>query len=89
MPSPSPCQSVPPESSMPSSTALALIKRCTLSRIAGDIVRAQSGVMHGKTSPVTHIDAGVLQGLAMCVPLNVFARSLPPVIPQPGTVPWQ
>ena len=42
---------------------------------AGDIVRAQSGVMHGKTSPVTHIDAGVLQGLAMCAPLPFLPPS--------------
>lgn len=30
---------------------------------AGDVVRAPCGVMHGKTSPVTHTNKGVLEGL--------------------------
>lgn len=38
--------------------------QCIGQVFGGDIVRAQSGVMHGKTSPVTHTDIGVLQGLS-------------------------
>jgi hypothetical protein len=30
---------------------------------AGDVVRAPSGVMHGKTSPVFHTNEGLLEGL--------------------------
>lgn len=30
---------------------------------AGDVVRAPSGVMHGKTSPVFHTNTGLLEGL--------------------------
>jgi anthranilate synthase component 2 len=30
---------------------------------AGDVVRAPSGVMHGKTSPVFHINEGLMEGL--------------------------
>jgi hypothetical protein len=29
----------------------------------GDVVRAPSGVMHGKTSPVHHTNVGILEGL--------------------------
>jgi anthranilate synthase component 2 len=32
-------------------------------RFAGDVVRAPCGVMHGKTSPVFHINEGLLEGL--------------------------
>ena len=31
--------------------------------IAGDVVRAPCGVMHGKTSPVFHINEGLMEGL--------------------------
>lgn len=30
---------------------------------SGDVVRAPSGVMHGKTSPVFHTNIGLLEGL--------------------------
>ncbi|KAK3278756.1 Ankyrin Repeat [Cymbomonas tetramitiformis] len=37
--------------------------QCIGQVFGGSIVRAQSGVMHGKSSPVEHSDVGVLQGL--------------------------
>ena len=30
---------------------------------AGDVVRAPTGLMHGKTSPVYHTNIGVLEGM--------------------------
>jgi anthranilate synthase component 2 len=36
---------------------------CASGVLAGEVVRAPCGVMHGKTSPVFHTDKGVLQGL--------------------------
>ena len=37
--------------------------QCIGQVFGGTIVRAQSGAKHGKTSPVTHINQGVLEGL--------------------------
>jgi anthranilate synthase component 2 len=34
-----------------------------MSPAAGDVVRAPTGVMHGKTSPVFHTSVGILAGL--------------------------
>ena len=38
--------------------------QCIGQVFGGKIVRAPCGVMHGKTSPVTHLDKGILQGLS-------------------------
>jgi len=43
--------------------------QCIGQVFGGNIVRAQSGVMHGKTSPIDHTDTGVLHGLSS--PLTV------------------
>lgn len=37
--------------------------QCIGQVFGGNIVRAQSGVMHGKTSPCEHTDVGVLKGI--------------------------
>ena len=29
----------------------------------GDVIRAPSGLMHGKTSPVFHTNVGILEGM--------------------------
>ncbi|DBB12625.1 TPA: Ankyrin repeat and SOCS box protein 2 [Trebouxia sp. C0006] len=38
--------------------------QCIGQVFGGDVVRAPSGVMHGKTSPVHHKDSGLLKGLS-------------------------
>ena len=37
--------------------------QCIGQVFGGDVVRAPSGVMHGKTSPVWHTNTGLLEGL--------------------------
>ncbi|KIZ07815.1 anthranilate synthase component II [Monoraphidium neglectum] len=37
--------------------------QCIGEAFGGDVVRAPTGVMHGKTSPVFHTNAGILEGL--------------------------
>lgn len=37
--------------------------QCIGEAFGGDVVRAPTGVMHGKTSPVFHTDVGILNGL--------------------------
>ncbi|KXZ41937.1 hypothetical protein GPECTOR_239g567 [Gonium pectorale] len=37
--------------------------QCIGEAFGGDVVRAPSGVMHGKTSPVYHTNVGILEGL--------------------------
>ncbi|KAI3426122.1 hypothetical protein D9Q98_008500 [Chlorella vulgaris] len=37
--------------------------QCIGQVFGGSVVRAPSGVMHGKTSPVFHVDSGLLEGL--------------------------
>jgi anthranilate synthase component 2 len=38
--------------------------QCIGQAFGGKVIRAPSGLMHGKTSPVTHLNKGVLKGLA-------------------------
>lgn len=37
--------------------------QCIGEAFGGDVVRAPTGVMHGKTSPVFHANTGILEGL--------------------------
>jgi anthranilate synthase component 2 len=37
--------------------------QCIGEAFGGDVVRAPSGVMHGKTSPVYHTNIGLMEGL--------------------------
>jgi anthranilate synthase component 2 len=41
--------------------------QCIGEAFGGNVVRAPSGVMHGKTSPVHHTGVGLLEGLEKCV----------------------
>ena len=53
---------------------MSLVRLCLWLGGEGNIVRAQSGVMHGKTSPCEHTNVGVLKGITRCVPRST-ARS--------------
>jgi hypothetical protein len=44
-------------------SSLSLLPAPSHPRTTGDVVRAPTGVMHGKTSPVFHTNAGILEGL--------------------------
>ncbi len=40
-----------------------LAKKFAECDLSGDVIRAPSGLMHGKTSPVFHTNAGILEGM--------------------------
>eukprot|EP00983_Pelagomonas_calceolata_P060986 1146614-Pelagomonas_calceolata.AAC.3 len=56
--------------------------------LAGDVVRAPCGVMHGKTSPVFHTNVGVLEGLPNTREHKVMLLMIPEVLKDtPGQIP--